>query len=69
MLDHDMIEPSISAWASPITLVPKQDNSTRFCIDYRKLNAETEKNSHPIPLIRDLLDEMGGGGVAKYFQL
>ena len=66
MLDHDIIEPSSSAWASPITLVPKRDNSTRFCIDYRKLNAETEKNSYPIPLIRDLLDEMGG---SKVFQL
>ena len=69
MLDHDIIEPSSSPWASPITLVPKKDNSTRFCIDYRKLNAETEKNSYPIPLIRDLLDEMGRSKVFSTMDL
>ena len=63
MLDYDLIETSSSAWASPITLVPKRDNSTRFCIDYRKLNAETEKNSYPIPLIGGLLGGMGGSKV------
>ena len=51
MLDYDIIQSGISAWASPITLVPKRDNSTRFCIDYRKLNAERcprPKNYRPL---------------------
>ena len=69
MLDHDIIEPSSSPWASPITLVPKKDNSTRFCIDYRKLNAETENKSYSIPLILDLLDEMGRSKVFSIMDL
>ena len=64
MLRDDIIVPSSSPWASPITLVPKKDSSTRFCIDYRRLNAETEKDQYPLPLIQDIFDQMGG---SKHF--
>ena len=46
--------------ASPVTLVPKKDNTTRFCVDYHKLNAETFKNIYPLLLMHAIFDEMGG---------
>ena len=49
--------------ASPVTLVPKKDNTTRFCVDYHKLNAETCKNRYPLPLMQAIFDEMGGSKI------
>lgn len=36
MLADRIFKPSSSPWASPITLAPKKDGGTRFCVDYRK---------------------------------
>ena len=55
MLQNDIIQPSSSLWASPVVLVQKQDDSQRFCVDYRKL-----KDAYAIPCIDDTLDTLAG---------
>jgi hypothetical protein len=41
---------STSPWSSSIVLVNKKDKSTRFCVDYHKLNV-THKDFYPLPHI------------------
>ena len=53
MLDQGVIQHSQSPWASPIVLVAKQDGTTRFCVDYCKLNAVTKMDVFPLPRIDD----------------
>ncbi|GBM27783.1 Retrovirus-related Pol polyprotein from transposon 297 [Araneus ventricosus] len=60
MVDNGIIEESSGPWASPIVLVKKKDGSTRFCVDYRKLNEITIKDSYPLPGIDDTLDALNG---------
>eukprot|EP00731_Ephydatia_muelleri_P025204 Em0017g287a len=45
MLDKNAIEHSDSPWSSPIVLVKKKDGTTRFCVDYRKVNEVTRKDA------------------------
>ena len=62
MREQDIIEPSASPWSSPIVLVGKKDGTTRFCVDYRKLNSVTHKDSYPchelMTLLRHSLEQL-----------
>ena len=64
MLKENIIQPSTSPWASSIVMVKKKDGSTRFCVDYRKLNDVTIKDAYPLPRIDESLDQLAG---AKWF--
>ena len=64
MLEKGVIETSDSPWSSPIVFVKKKDWTIRFCIDFRKLNDVTIKDSYPIPRIDTTLDALSG---SKWF--
>ena len=64
MLDRNIIQPSMSPWAAPVVLLRQNDGQDRFCVDYRRLNQITKKDSYPLPRIDDTLDPLSG---IKYF--
>jgi len=53
------IRPSKSPQTSPVFFVGKKDGSKRIVIDYCNLNGQTVKNNYPLPLITDLIDNIG----------
>ena len=64
MLERGIIRASNSPWSSPIVLAPKKDGDYRFCVDFRRVNSVTKKDTHPMPRIDQILDQLGG---ARYF--
>lgn len=67
MADRGIIEPCHGPRPFPVVLIPKpKDNSIIFCIDYRRLNDVTIKDSHPLLRIDDTLDPLSG---AKLFSV
>jgi hypothetical protein len=59
MLKAEVIEPATSEWASPIVLVSKPDGSTRFCVDYRRLDAITVRDFYTLPRMDECIDSLG----------
>ena len=62
-LEKGFIRKSTSPAGAPILFVKKKDGSLRLCVDYRKLNDMTIRNSYPLPLIGDLLDRVKGAKI------
>lgn len=60
LLESDVVEESYSPWAAPVVLVRKKNGTWRFCLDYRKLNQVTIKDSRRLPRVDDALDALSG---------
>ena len=56
MQEKGVIRPSKSPWAGPVVLIAKKDGNSRFCVDYRRLNAITKQDVFLLPRIDDSLD-------------
>ena len=69
MLDAGVIRPSNSPWCNAVVLVRKKDGSLRFCIDFRKLNSLTVKDSQPLPRICETLESLAGAAHYSTFDM
>ena len=69
MLDTGVIQPSNSPWCNAVVLVRKKDGLLRFCIDFRKLNSLTVKDSHPLPRICETLESLAGAAHYSTFDM
>jgi len=54
-LNKDFISSSSASYASLILFVEKKDDSLRFCVDYRKLNALIKRDRYFLSLIHETL--------------
>jgi len=59
-LRKEYIRPSKSPQILPVFFVGKKDRSKRMVMDYCNLNDQTVKNNYLLPLITDLIDNIGG---------
>ena len=66
MLDLKIIQPSKSAWASPLHVVPKPNGTWRPCGDYRRLNLATVDDRYPLPHIHSFTTATAG---ASFFSV
>jgi hypothetical protein len=63
MLKAGVIEPASTDWASPVVLVPKPDGTMRFCVDYRKLNAMTSRDTYRLPRMDECIYSLGNASI------
>jgi len=59
MQEAKVIRPTQSEFASPLLVIPKKDGKWRACVDYRRLNALSVKDSYPLPRMDECLDSLG----------
>ena len=64
LLRKGIIRKSESPWNSPIVVVKKPNNDLRICLNYRKLNAMTNRPTYHIPDSQQIFDSLAG---ARFF--
>ena len=54
------IRPSVSPWASPVHVVPKDGDGKRLVVDFSRLNKFVQADNQPAPRARDIFDSLAG---------
>lgn len=60
MPKDDVIEGFSDPWCPAVVLNTEKHGTTRFCVDYRKLNNVTNKDGYPLSRIDDTLTTSAG---------
>jgi hypothetical protein len=68
-LEKGYIRPSKSQYASSFFFIKKKDGKLRPVQDYRRINAWTVRNQYPLPLIGDLIRNLGRAIVFTKFDI
>ena len=63
------ITPSISPYASSFFFIKKKDGKLWPVQDYRTINSYTIRNQYPLPLISDLIRDLGGARLYTKFDM
>lgn len=66
LLDTGVIRESESPFSSPIVVVRKKNGDVRLCVDYRKLNLQTIKDSYALPNLKESFSALAG---SKWFSV
>ncbi|KAJ8014924.1 hypothetical protein DPEC_G00020820 [Dallia pectoralis] len=66
LLDAEVIRESESPFSSPIVVVRKKNGDVRLCIDYRRLNTQTVKDSYALPNLEESFSALTG---SKWFSV
>ena len=54
-LKQGIIRPSMSPYASQVVIVRKKSGESRLCVDFRRLNAISIRDSFPLPRVEEAL--------------
>ena len=52
-----------TGWVSPLVVVPKDNGEVRLCVDMRRANEAVIRERHPMPSIKELLQNLNGARV------
>ena len=75
LFEKGLIRPSKNPWGFPVVFVkkghqkPTEPKEWRMYVDFRMLNIRTKKNTYPLPLIEDCLNDIGNAIYISKFDL
>lgn len=59
LVGQGIVQESKSPWGTSTVLVAKKDGEWRLCIDFRALNKITQDEPYPMPIVEELVNDVG----------